>query len=301
MRLVRSIVLLAMAILGLSATFYNGQEAYVVSGQTQVGRICGTDETPDKILKRESAFAKRKAFIAKISEKARVQRLAGGELNVYFHVISDGENGNVPDSMIADQIKVLNDTFMGTGWSFKLAETDRTSNKEWFNGCDERNPPNYEPGPNEIAMKTALRKGTARDLNIYTCNPADGTLGYATFPSEFRSAPKIDGVVLLHSSLPGGTTLNYNEGKTGTHEVGHWMGLYHTFQGQCDGGDQVEDTSPEYSPASGCPTGRDTCPAEGLDPITNFMDYSDDACMYQFTKGQDERMDEQFSNFRLGS
>jgi hypothetical protein len=225
--------------------------------------------------------------------------VTGGTIPVYFHVINKGSgiaNGDVPLSQINDQIAVLNAAFGSRGWSFSLAAVTRTNNSSWYT-CS--------GGSCESQMKNALRQGSADDLNIYSNNMGGGLLGWATFPSSYASQPKLDGVVLLYSSLPGGSAAPYNLGDTGTHEVGHWMGLYHTFQGGCvrsgTGGDGVADTPAEKSPAYGCPTGRDSCRnIAGLDPITNFMDYTDDACMNTFTAGQDARMDSMFTTYRYG-
>ncbi|MBA3463507.1 MAG: zinc metalloprotease [Deltaproteobacteria bacterium] len=221
-------------------------------------------------------------------------QVSGGVIDVYVHVVNKGTSradGNIPDSMVRSQINVLNGAFAGTGWSFNLVATDRTTNATW-----------YAAGHGSTAekeMKTALRQGTADDLNVYVAGIGDGLLGWATFPSDYARKPALDGVVLLNESLPGGSAVPYNLGDTGTHEVGHWMGLYHTFQGGCNGkGDYVDDTAPEASPAFDCPTGRDTCSKPGLDPITNFMDYTDDACMNTFSAGQDARMDSAFSAYR---
>lgn len=254
-------------------------------------RACGTEHNLEKINVAETDFSNR---LAKLGVNA--DALTGGVINVYFHVVTSGTTGSVSDSDITAQMNVLNTAFGTSGYSFNRVLTTRTSNTTWFNDC-------Y--GNSEGAMKAALRQGSADDLNIYTCNPSGGILGYATFPSSYTSAPSKDGVVLLFSSLPNGSAVPYNEGDTGTHEVGHWMGLYHTFQGGCNAsaGDYVSDTAAERSAAYGCPGGRDTCTGRkfpGLDPIYNFMDYTDDACMFEFTGGQNSRMTSQFNTYRAG-
>ena len=255
--------------------------------------------TADQVRANEGALAR--AMAAKgLSKNARGQVVESGSttaafvpatVRVYFHVISDGVNGKISDAMIAKQIAVLDAAYAGS-FDFTLAATDRTVNSRWYS--------NLRSGSrNEQEMKTALRKGGMADLNIYSARLANNLLGWATFPRS--SYDRYDGVVLLDQSLPDGTAAPYNKGDTATHEVGHWLNLYHTFQGGCTGsGDQVSDTPAEASAAFGCPVGRDTCTAPGTDPIKNFMDYTDDACMDTFSAGQTTRMRNAWVTFREG-
>ncbi|XXU15349.1 zinc metalloprotease [Sorangium sp. So ce861] len=214
---------------------------------------------------------------------------------VHFHVINKGtgiSNGDVPNSMIAAQIEVLNNAYATTRFQFELVEVDRTTNATWYT---------MSLGSTaERQAKRTLRKGGPDHLNLYTANLGGGLLGWATFPSNYAANPSDDGVVILYSSLPGGTAAPYNLGDTGTHEVGHWLGLYHTFQGGCNSksGDAVDDTPAERSAAYGCPMGKDTCRGAGLDPVTNFMDYTDDSCMNSFTAGQAARMSSFWDTYR---
>jgi len=224
-------------------------------------------------------------------------RATGGTINVYFHTITNSTGaGAIDQAQINDQIAVLNKAYKTGNWEFKLASVDVTVDNDWFVTA---------PGePSEKKMKTALRKGTAKDLNLYSANIGQGLLGWATFPKDYASAPSMDGVVMLYTSLPGGSATNYNEGDTATHEVGHWMGLYHTFQGGCreiNGGDGVADTPAEKQANYGCPGVVDSCPSEpGNDPTTNFMDYVYDSCMTEFTTGQFARIVDEFTAYRAG-
>lgn len=225
------------------------------------------------------------------------------EIPVYFHVISRGEgaaNGDLPDEMLEAQLAVLNEAYagstggFGTRYQFVVAEINRVQNPSWFN---------LDAGSAaETEMKESLRKGGPDALNFYTALPKGGLLGWATFPNWYEDWPLDDGVVIHAGSLPGGGLDPYNLGDTATHEVGHWLGLYHTFQGGCSAnGDGVADTPAEASPAFGCPVARNTCSAAGEDPIHNFMDYSDDECMFEFTPGQASRMDALWDGYRASN
>ncbi|XXY26550.1 zinc metalloprotease [Sorangium sp. So ce233] len=256
-------------------------------------RTCGTLELSD-MEKEEVELFVRSRVPAGFTAGTSV------DIPVHVHVINKGpgiSNGDVTDEMITAQIAVLNDAYASTRFKFNLASVDRTTNATW-----------YTMGQGSTAERNAkntLRQGGPDHLNLYTANPGGGLLGWATFPSSYARYPQSDGVVVLYSSLPGGSAAPYNEGDTATHEVGHWLGLYHTFQGGCakDGkrGDEVADTAAERSAAYGCPAGRDSCTGNGLsglDPIQNYMDYTDDSCMDAFSAGQADRMSAQWDAYR---
>ena len=194
-------------------------------------------------------------------------------------------------------MEVLNENFRPSGISFTLADIDWTINSAWA------------ANRNELGMKSQLRKGNYGALNLYYLLDLGGNLGICYYPTDTTSSFAAfvrDGCSVLHASVPGGSAVNYNEGKTTTHEVGHWFGLVHTFGESGNGcygdGDYVEDTPAQRERSRGCPTGIDTCPTlPGLDPIHNYMDYSYDSCYEKFTAGQMDRMRSMWNRYRKGN
>jgi Pregnancy-associated plasma protein-A len=218
---------------------------------------------------------------------------------VHFHILHEGQQGYLPDRQIKAQMVLLNKEYAPASLEFKLADVNLHENSAWFR---------HQPGTNEeIEMKNALGKDTAKSLNLYTAEPEGGLLGYATFPWWYQEMPQLDGVVIHHASLPKAARpwvqqpWPFNLGMTAVHEVGHWAGLYHTFQGGCDApGDDIEDTAYEATSASGCPLNqRSSCPGETrFNPVENYMDYSDDACMKHFTPMQYQRIKDMVGYYR---
>lgn len=221
---------------------------------------------------------------------------------VYVHVITTTSGAGDVSSRVRRQISVLNGAYGATGVKFDLVSVDVTANDAWYTvGIGSKE---------EKAMKSTLRRGGSDALNLYTASLGGGLLGWATFPKSYKSQPADDGVVVLDESLPGGNEefanstepdglLSYNLGDTATHEVGHWLGLYHTFQGGCsESNDHVDDTPAELAPSFFC-IEHDSCATRpGNDPIHNFMDYGDDACLFEFSGGQQSRMRDQWATYR---
>lgn len=265
----------------------------ILNALTRETRTCGTLDVP------ETAADQIQSSLDRFNlKRGNANRLQPGEIviPVHFHVINQGrglENGDVPTRILREQVDVLNAGYSGatgganTPFRFALASVDRTTNLEWFTAL---------PGTiEEKEMKETLRVGDAAALNFYinSLGSVVNLLGWSSFPWNFKHSPLLDGVVLDYQALPGGSAFPYNEGDAGTHEVGHWLGLYHTFQNGCSKkNDHVADTPAEQSPAYACPLGRDSCPTDdGLDPVENFMDYTDNSCAFKFTEGQSARME----------
>lgn len=237
---------------------------------------------------------------ADVSDDFSASKLGAGEVPVFplwFHVMNPGNVNLVPRENIEEQVRVLNASFGGVvggvdvGFRFRLAGVSMYANKENYHlKCGSR--------PVEAAMKEATAKDPALYVNVWLCKP--GALGYAYFPTSFPESSFMNGVVLHYKTLPaveGSKLVPYEYfglGYTLAHELGHYFGLFHTFQNGCGRtGDRVDDTPKEaYSYSGGdCDLKRDSCPeAPGIDPINNYMDYSQDACLNTFTKGQRQRM-----------
>ncbi|MET9268870.1 zinc metalloprotease [Kribbella sp. NPDC003557] len=249
---------------------------------------------------RELSAAEQKAIDARTAQILKTKRgftagtLASASVPVYIHVmLSKSGAGDVTSTQINQQIAELNQNFAGqessqaanTGFTFTLAGVNRYYNDQWHK---DRQSNSY---------RSQTRQGGKNALNIWLVDFS--YLGIATFPWDYASNPSIDGIRVQYSSLPGGSATNYNEGKTATHEAGHWFGLYHTFQGGCTStNDSVSDTPAQSSSSSGCPEGRDSCSLPGLDPIHNYMDYSYDSCYNQFTPGQSTRISNMWTAYR---
>lgn len=275
---------------------YESKEAFIKSGKR-----CGTRNPTVEEAERYELDHQIKLHALSPHLRAKV----GGTIDVYFHVItsSTGE-GDLTEDDVDAQIAVLNKSYKGSKWKFVLKKMTKTANDEWFNL-----PTNNLENKVVTAMKTELREGGAEALNIYSCDPDNGILGFATFPVDYQESGVLDGVVIHYATLPGGSLAPYDLGLTATHEVGHWFGLYHTFQFGCvenptKGGDRCADTPAEKEPNFGCPTkAPNSCKGEafpGKDPIHNYMDYTDDICMTEFTEDQFTRMNNQFNTYRAG-
>ena len=214
---------------------------------------------------------------------------------VYVHVVYSNSNENISNAQIASQIAVLNDDFRATNndanqtpsefaglvadteIQFNLVNTFRYSNSRTSWGTNDAVKSAYPP----ITPET--------HLNIWVCNIGGGILGYAQFPGGPSAT---DGVVVgpNYFGSTGYLSAPFDKGRTTTHEVGHYFNLRHIWgDGRCNRDDFVSDTPSSDAPNYGCPS-YPTVNCRSNDMTMNYMDYTNDACMYMFSEGQKERM-----------
>ena len=235
---------------------------------------------------------------------------------VVVHVIHDGGSNNISDAQIQSQIDVLNQDFrkisstngdgngVDTDIEFCLAKINPEG--KCTNGIVRINSPlsNHQTYQRSMLKELSYWDNT-RYLNMYVVkniNNGSGTLGYSSFPG---GPPDEDGIVVRHDFFGKIGTASASLGRTTTHEIGHWFGLYHTFNGGCGSdictdGDYVCDTPPVANPNFGCPT-INSCSLDNPnvnDQIQNYLDYSDDNCKDMFTDGQKQRMHATLQTFR---
>ncbi len=233
---------------------------------------------------------------------------------VYIHVMhgTHGKDRNLKRKAARKMYRILKRGFSGrqnssmgdSGIRFKLRKIKVHRNDSWYHS---------RPGTRaDTQMHKRLHRGKARALNIYVKDArirGAALLGIARFPWQYRAHKRLDGITVNVAGLPGGRARGYNLGDTVIHETGHWLGLFHTFEGGCSyPNDGVVDTPMEAYANYLCPVYLNTCVQQdpvthaeiddGPDPIHNFMDYSLDSCMNHFTPGQIDRMHAMFARYR---
>lgn len=209
------------------------------------------------------------------------------EVPVAMNIIcNDDGSGDVTDATIQEQMTVLNQGFAGSGISFYLFSVNRICKTAWTK---------VDSFAEGLDILEALNTRAEHVVSVYvvddSSNLGGDILGLAIGPTAFHESNLLKFIFITKVALPGGDDL-YQEGEILIHEMGHYFGLEHTFENGCNPpGDEVDDTPYEAAPSWDCPVGQDSCPDDpGEDPIHNYMNYTDESCISEFTPGQRARM-----------
>jgi len=305
-----------VAAIAMAVTFANAQ------------RNCGSMEHLQQMSTDPQVIEKRQQIEAFTEEWTRNN---GGDralvtIPVVVHVVYNTTAENISDAQVLSQINVLNA-------DFRKLNSDAANVPAAFSGlaadaniefCLASTDPNGAPTTGITRTSTTATSFSTNDgvkfstsggknawdatkyLNIWVCDISGGILGYAQFPGGSAST---DGVVIDYQyyGTTGTATAPFNKGRTGTHEVGHWLNLYHIWGDDgtgCTGTDSVSDTPNQADENYGCPVFPQVSCSNGPngDMFMNYMDYTDDACMYMFSTGQASRMQALFASggFRAG-
>jgi hypothetical protein len=305
--------------------------ANFVADPVQAQDRCGTMELLNQRFTKQPAlkimFDQRELRLKEVIR----QRVASGQtlktnaevtIPVVFHVVLSRQS-QVTDAQIMAQLDTINKDYAGSnGSSSRVPSYFRSLfGQSGIQFCLAQRTPEDAPSTGIVRYSTTRTSfdyttnqvkhaesggadawDTDKYLNIWICDLSGGTLGYATFPDD--GVKDEQGVAVDYGSLPGGNVTNYNEGKTLTHEIGHYFNLYHIWgddNGACTGSDQVDDTPNQSNSTGTCPTGivtdRCTTTAPGI-MYQNYMDYTSDGCLSMFTKMQVARMEAAFTTYR---
>ncbi|MET8768003.1 zinc metalloprotease [Streptomyces sp. NPDC004658] len=303
-------------------------ESYLRATSAEYSRWCGAMEVHRRLLDRNPEYAGNRVTIENTAfayEQAQQTTARQGviDIPVVVHVVFNTPEQNIGDAQIQSQIDVLNkdyraanpdvsrvpdvwkDLVADTRVEFHLARTDSLGRPT--NGITRTETPHRDFDTDDM-VKFSLSGGmdawpANTYLNIWVCQLRRGLLGYAQFPG---GAASTDGVVITYSAFgtTGTATAPFNGGRTATHEIGHWLNLRHIWGDDdegCSGSDFVADTPNQAGPNLGSPAfPHVTCGnAPNGDMFMNYMDYTDDAAMFMFTKGQAARMDAALDHARL--
>jgi hypothetical protein len=273
-------------------------------------KICASYEVLQEQLRTDPGRQQRmdeiEAFTQKVlANPAAYRVLADGtlELPVHVNVLYRSSSQNISNAQIQSQIDVLNADFAGTNADYNTPspyQTVRSGDIKirfvWTTANVTRKSTNKRSWSTNDDMKRSSRGGIdptnpTTTLNLWVCNLSNGILGYAQFPGGSSAT---DGVVCDDNAFgtTGTVSAPFNKGRTATHEVGHYFNLRHIWGDATCGNDFVGDTPLHNTANYGCPASghRSTCTGTPLEMFMNYMDYTDDACMYMFSAGQAARM-----------
>lgn len=270
-------------------------------------RKCASHEILMQQLKADPNLAKRmqeiEEFTAKYISRNLEARLVNGvyEIPVVVNVVYNTTAQNISLDQINSQIAVLNADFSATNTDYSLTPSifqsvaSGNTNIRFVLDAVVRKSTKTKSYSTNNAVKTSTSgiapTSPSTKLNIWCCNLSNGVLGYAQFPGGSLST---DGVVIDDNAFgtTGTAVAPFNKGRTATHEVGHWLNLRHIWGDATCGNDQVGDTPLHNTANYGCPPAGhlSTCTGTPVEMTMNYMDYTDDACMYMFSAGQKSRM-----------
>jgi hypothetical protein len=276
--------------------------------QPVLQRTCSTQDVLERQLIQDPTLALRmneiEIFTEQFVNSNQQNRLVNGiiEIPVVVNVLYRTTAENISLTQIQSQITVLNNDFQALNTDYNntptLFQSVRAGNMgiRFVLDAVVRKSTTKSSWSTNDAMKKSSQGGIdptspTLKLNMWCCNLSNGILGYAQFPG---GASATDGVVIDNNAFGtgGSTTAPYNKGRTATHEVGHWMNLRHIWGDATCGSDLVSDTPLHNTANYGCPSypTRSTCTGTPVMMTMNYMDYTDDACMYMFTLGQKSRI-----------